>query len=433
MVLWSALMRYYSRHMGVRLSETLDSARVVVLHGARQSGKTTLARALASDRGGTYLTLDDDQVLDAALADPHTFVRAYPYPLVVDEIQVAGGRLVRALKMAVDSDPSRGRYVITGSTNFLTVPTISESLAGRAAILQLSPLSQAEIAGIALSVGPGGVPGVIGRWFESQFGGATPSQTSRDGYLEKVCAGGYPEVIGLEPLPRIRWFESYMDTVLGRDIVALGDIRRASLLSRLLRLASASTATEINITKWAQRLGADRATVESYLGWLRTVFLVRYLPSWTRNRAARVIRRPKLHLTDSGLAAALVGIDADALRPPTATGTGPLLETFVVNEIGRQVGAGIRRVTPHHYRDNAGREVDLVLERSDSAVVAIEVKATASPRGADLRHIAALRDHLDRTEPGAFRAGVLLHMGSNSLSFGDRLHSAPIDVLWRDP
>ena len=405
---------------------------MVVLHGARQSGKTTLARALASDRGGTYVTLDDDQVLDAALADPHTFVRAYPYPLVIDEIQVAGERLVHALKMAVDSDPVRGRYVITGSTNFLTVPTISESLAGRAAILQLSPLSQAELAGLALNVGAGGVPGVIGRWFESQFGGAAPSQTSRDGYLEKVCAGGYPEVVDLEPLARMRWFESYMDTVLGRDIVALGDIRRASLLSRLLRLAAASTATEINITKWAQRLGADRATVESYLGWLETVFLVHYLPSWTRNRAARVIRRPKLHLTDSGLAAALVGIDADALRPPTATTTGPPLETFVVNEIARQVGAGIRRVTPHHYRDNAGREVDLVLERSDSAVVAIEVKATASPRGADLRHIAALRNHLDKTEPGAFRAGVLLHMGADSHSFGDRLRSAPVDVLWRD-
>ena len=331
-------MRYYSRHVGVRLSETLDSARVVVLHGARQSGKTTLARALASDRGGTYLTLDDDQVLDAALADPHTFVRAYPYPLVIDEIQVAGERLVRALKMAVDTDPIRGRYVIVGSTNFLTVPTISESLAGRVAILQLSPLSQAEIVGIVLKVGAGGVPGVIGHWFDGQFGRAAPSETSRDGYLEKVCAGGYPEVIDLEPHPRIGWFESYTDTVIARDIVALGDIRRASLLSRLLRLAAASTATEINIARWAQRLGADRATVESYLGWLQTVFLVRYLPSWTRNRAARVIRRPKLHLTDSGLAAALVGFDADALRPPTATGTGPLFETFVVNEIARQVG-----------------------------------------------------------------------------------------------
>ena len=426
-------MRYYERHMGVRLAEALNSARVVVLHGARQSGKTTLARALASDRGGTYLTLDDDQVLDAALADPHTFVRAHPYPLVIDEIQVGGERLVRALKMAVDSDPIRGRYVVTGSTNFLTVPTIRESLAGRAAILQLSPLSEAEIVGIALNVGASGVPGVIGRWFDGQSGGARPSQTSRDGYLEKVCAGGYPEVLDLEPHARIRWFESYMDTVLGRDIVALGDIRRASLLLRLLRLAAASTATEINIAKWAQRLGADRATVESYLGWLRTVFLVRYLPAWTRNRAARVIRRPKLHLTDSGLAAALVGIDANALRPPTAPGTGPLLETFVVNEIARRVGAGIHRVTLHHYRDSARRTVDLVLERLDNAVVAIEVKATASPRGTDLRHIAALRDHLDTSEPGAFRAGILLHMGSHSLSFGDRLHSEPIDVLWRDP
>ena len=271
----------------------LDSARVV-LHGARQTDKTTLAQALASDRGGTYVTLDDDQVLDAALADPHTFVRAHTYPLIMDEIQVGGERLVRALKMAVNSEPIRGRYVITGSTNFLTVPTISESLAGRAAILQLSPLSQAEITGMALNVGAGGVPGVIGRWFES-----------------------------------------YTDTVIARDIVALGDIRRASLLPRLLRLAAVSTATEINIARWAQRLGADRATVESYLGWLRTVFLVRYLPSWTRNRSARVIRRPKLHLTDSGLAAALVGIHSDALQPPTATATGPLLETFVVNEIAR--------------------------------------------------------------------------------------------------
>ncbi len=430
--LWSNRMRHYPRHMDVRLSETLDSARVVVLHGARQSGKTTLAQALASDRGGTYVTLDDDQVLDTALADPHTFVRAYPYPLVIDEIQLGGERLVRALKIAVDNEPIRGRYVVTGSTNFLTVPTISESLAGRAAILQLSPLSQAELAGIALDVRAGEVPGVIGSWFESRFRTATRSDTSRDGYLDKVCTGGYPEVIDLAPHSRIRWFEDYTDTVLSRDIVALGDIRRSSLLSRLLRLAAASTAREINIAKWAQRLGADRATVESYLGWLRTVFLVQYIPSWTRNRAARVIRRPKLHLTDSGLAAALIGIDAHALRPPTATGTGPLLETFVTTEIARQLGAGIRRVMLYHYRDRAGREVDLVLERSDSAVVAIEVKATASPRGADLRHIAALRDRLDTTEPGAFRAGILLHMGTNSLSFGDRLHSAPIEALWRN-
>ena len=426
-------MRHIARHMRDRLSEALEWARVVVLHGARQSGKTTLARAVAGERGGTYVTLDDQQVLDAALADPHTFVRAYPAPLVIDEVQIAGQRLVRAIKMAVDSDEAPGRFLLTGSTNFLTVPTIGESLAGRATILRLWPLSRAEIEGVPSGEGDARVPGLIGRWFHGRFGGAGAPETGRDEYLEMICAGGYPEALRLGPRARSRWFDSYVETVLGRDIVALGDIRRAALLPRLVQLAAASTATEINIAGWAQRLGADRATVESYLGWLRTVFLVHELPPWTRNRVARVVRRPKLHLTDSGLAAALMGVDVAALRPPTATATGPLLETFVVGEIARQVGAAASRVALHHYRDNAGREVDLVLERADGAVVAVEVKATASPRAADLRHVAALRDRLDAAEPGAFRAGILLHAGTGAFGIGDRLHSAPIATLWSGP
>ena len=424
-------MRYIARHMRKRISDALRVARVAVLHGARQSGKTTLAKSIAVERAGSYVTFDDEQALDAAVTDPHTFVRAYPYPLVIDEIQMAGQRVVRAIKIVVDSDPTPGRFLLTGSTNFLTVPTISESLAGRAAILRLWPLSRAEIAGLPVDRGPEGIPGTIGKWFEGRTDPRGPSTTSRADYLDMLCAGGYPEALELTAEDRGLWFESYVETVLSRDVVALGDIRRASLLPRLLRLAAASTASEVNIAAWSGRLGADRATVESYLGWLKTVFMVHDLPSWTRNRAARVIRRPKLHLTDSGLAAALIGLDATALRAPTATATGPLIETFIVGEIARQAGIGRRRLALHHYRDNNGREVDLVLERADGAVVAVEAKATASPRARDLRHIAALRDRLDRAEPGAFRAGVLLHTGSGTYSLGDRLHSAPIDVLWR--
>ncbi|MDE0318986.1 MAG: DUF4143 domain-containing protein [Acidimicrobiaceae bacterium] len=136
-------------------------------------------------------------------------------------------------------------------------------------------------------------------------------------------------------------------------------------------------------------------------------------------------RRPCNRGVIFGLAAALIGVDAAALRPPTATATGPLLETFAVGEIARQLAAGAERVTLYHYRDNARREADLVLERPDGAVVAVEVKATASPRAGDLRHIAAMRDGLDHAEPGAFRVGILLHTGTHALSFGDRLHSAP--------
>ncbi len=415
--------------MRPQLEDALDTARAVVLHGARQSGKTTLARSVAAERAGSFVTFDDDQVLDAALADPHTFVRAYPYPLVIDEIQAGGQRVVQAVKMAVDADDTPGRFLLTGSTNFLTVPTISESLAGRAIILRLWPLSQAELSA-APAPSTEGTPGAVEQWFDGKFR-AAHSTTERDDYLERLCAGGYPEALRLESRARARWFQSYAETVISRDVVALGDIRRASILPRLLRLAAANTARELNIASWSQLLGADRATVESYLGWLRTVFLVQEIPSWTRNRSARVVRRPKIHLTDSGLAAALMGLDAAALRPPTATATGPLLETFVVGEIGRQTGTSDRSTTLYYYRDNAKREVDLILERLDGAVVAVEVKATASPRASDLRHVAALRDRLDAAEPGAFRAGILLHTGASALTFGDRLHSAPIDTLWR--
>lgn len=423
-------MDYVARHLRIRLDEALDTARAVVLHGARQSGKTTLARSVAAERAGSYVTFDDDQVLDAALADPHTFVRAYPYPLVIDEVQMGGQRVVRAIKTALDADNTPGRYLLTGSTNFLTVPTISESLAGRAIILRLWPLSQAELAA-APAPSAEGAPGAIERWFDGECG-AAPSGTGRDDYLERICAGGYPEALRLAPRPRARWFQSYAETVVSRDIVALGDIRRASVLPRLLRLAAANTAREVNIANWSQRLGADRATVESYLGWLRTVFLVQEVPSWTRNRAARVVRRPKIHLTDSGLAAALMDLDAAALRPPTAVAAGQLLETFVFGEISRQASAANQSIALYHYRDNARREVDLILERPDGAVVAVEVKTTASPRASDLRHVAALRDRVDTAEPGAFRAGVMLHTGPNALTLGDRLHSAPIEMLWRN-
>ena len=426
-------MEHYPRHLRHAIGAALGHSRVVVLHGARQSGKTTLARSLAAERGGTYHTLDDPGVLEVALDDPHTFVRGYKHPLVIDEIQIAGQSLVAAIKMAVDEDNTPGRFLLTGSTNFLTVPTISESLAGRAALLRLWPLSRSELAGGNQATDTGKPPGVIADWFEGEAPRLDHTAADRDDYLEMICAGGYPEALRLGPQARAAWFDDYVETVTRRDIMMLGDVRRAALLPRLLSLAAANTAGEVNISDWAQRLGADRATVESYLEWLRTVFLIHELPSWTRNRAARVVRRPKLHIADSGLAAAMTGVDVAALRPPTATLTGPLMETFTVGEIARQLAAARARVTMHHYRANAGREVDLILERADGAVVAVEIKATASPRAAHLRHVAGVRDQLDAAEPGAFRAGILLHTGSGSFKLGDRLYSTPISALWTQP
>ena len=416
-------MRHVERHLRPRVLEALDAFRAVVLHGARQSGKTTLAKQVAADRAGTYTTLDDEQTRLAALEDPRTFLSEQQHPLVIDEIQLGGDRLVRAVKMAVDDDPTPGRFLLTGSTDFLSVPAISESLAGRAAILRLWPMSAAELHD---------APGIgLSGWFEEGVELGEASQLVRSDYMRLVCRGGYPEAVGLRPEVRRIWHESYAETVMSRDVAALADIRRAGSLRALLRLAATRTASELNVADWCRRLGIDRGTLESYLGWLRMVFLVHELPAWTRNLAARVVRRPKLHLADTGLAAALMNVDAEALRPATATAAGALLETFAANEIARQLSSGSERMHLHHYRDGAGHEADLVIERADGAIVAVEVKATASPGPDHLRHLAWLRDHLDAVSPTTFRAGVLLHTGSRRLKVGDRLYSAPIDALWR--
>ncbi len=416
------------RHLSSNLADALDTSRVVVLHGPRQSGKSTLARRIAAERSGAYVTLDDDDVLAVALDDPHTFVRSFRAPMVIDEVQRAGDRLVRAVKLAVDDGTNAaGRFLLTGSSNFLTVPTISESLAGRAVILTLWPFSRAELHDD--SVNP------VERWFD---GGrlsqqAATSETSRSDYLAMACVGGFPEVHDLAASARQRWFSAYAETVVRRDVAQLGDIRRSALLPQMLRLAAAQTAGEINVSRWADQLGADRATVQSYLGWLRTVFLLHELPSWRRNRTARVVRRPKLHIADSGLAAGLLGLTEDAVISLNHPMTGPLLETFAVNEILRLCAAAEMPVSLHHYRDGNQHEVDLVIERSDGAVVAVEIKATSSPRADDMRHLTRFRDQLDATEPGALRAAVLLHTGANTLPHGDRLMSASLDTLWRPP
>lgn len=401
--------------------------RVVVLHGARQSGKTTLVRQVATALGGTYATLDDEQTREAALDDPLSFLSGRPYPLVVDEIQLGGDRLVRAVKRLVDSDNARGRFLLSGSTNFLTVPTISESLAGRSAILHLHPFSVAEAAGVA-------EPAVtVERWFEGGVETGRSSPLTRSDYLGLVCRGGYPEVQAMAPRATRRWFEGYVESVTDRDITALVDVRRAGSLRALLRLAAARTSGEVNVAEWCRSLGIGRETLGSYLGWLRMVFLVHELPAWTRSPESRVVRRPKLHMADTGLAAALINTDATALEHPTAPATGSLLESFAANEIVRQLSAGDQPLQLHHYRDGAGHEVDLVIERADGALVAVEVKATQSPAPGHLAHLKWLRDRLDAAAPGVYRAGVLLHTGREAYKLGDRLYSAPIDALWQVP
>ena len=419
-----AHLPFVKRHAQQTVLDALDTSRAVMLHGARQSGKTTLAKQIAAERQGSYASLDDDTALTAAIDDPVSFLTAGALPRVIDEVQRGGDRLIRAVKRLIDDDPSSSRFLLTGSTNFLTVPTISESLAGRIRLLQLRPLSRAELAGTRSSA--------IDAWRNSTPDLRVGGSTSRGGYLDMTCQGGYPGAIrlGTRHNALAAWFEDYTTTVIGRDLGFLASIRDESAMDRLLTWIAACTASALNVTEASRRLGVTRPTLNRYLEWLRAVFLVEALPAWSRNALSRAVQRPKIHLTDPGLAAALLGTSAEAVAEPTSTSVGPLLETFVVNEVVRQVSTIPRRPALRHYRDRDGREVDLILEWRDGSIVAVEVKASQSPSPGAVGQLAWLRDRLDAASPGAFRAGVLLHTGQTHLKLADRLYAAPIDTLW---
>ncbi len=419
------------RHAGEAVIQSLREAPVVLVNGPRQAGKTTLVRdQLRRIVGGSFVTLDDEDQLQACLADPITFLER-PAPVVVDEFQRAGDGLLRAIKALVDRDRRPGRYLLTGSTRFLTLSRISESLAGRVHIVELWPFSQGE----SERLGPSSdsllpamlEPGSLVTVFRGK------DMPTRRQYLERLCRGGYPEAQRLGQAARRRFFSNYIRTITQRDVPEISRIRHVTELSRILRLLAASSAQEVNDVELAGRLSIDRRTLRAnYLPLLHTVYLAFELPAWSRNLVSRVAKRPKTYLADTGIAAHLLGADPQRLSEPTATGTGALVETFAVDELIRQAArfGDELGVSLHHYRAHTGAEVDILIEANDGRIAGIEVKAAASVKGDDFRHLAGLRDRIDGLRDLRFIRGVVLYTGPEALGFGDRLEALPLAALW---
>lgn len=399
--------------------DALRESRVVFLEGPRQAGKTTLVRDVATQLGGRYATLDDQLERDIARDDPAGFVE-HDGLMVIDEVQRGGDDLLLAIKAAVDAHPRPGAFLLTGSTRFLTVPTISESLAGRVDLIRMWPLSQGERLGTRETF--------VDRALTSPetLLGTVPQELSRAELFERVAVGGFPEAQSRSPRGRSRWFESYVRTVIERDAAELVSVHRPDGLSRFARLLATRTASEINVTSLANSLAIPRTTLATYLPLLRDVFYCYELPAWSRNLTSKAIKRSKLHLTDSGVASHLSGATAAALSVVGAPQAGVLLETFVVGEVLRQLEWTEHRATPYHFRDRDGLEVDLILETPDGRVAAVEVKAARSVGSRDLRGLRQLRDRLgDR-----FLGGIVLCTNDAVRPAGDRLLVAPVSLLW---
>ncbi|MEX2492888.1 MAG: ATP-binding protein [Nitrospirales bacterium] len=407
---------FYPRFLQPRLLEALADTPVVLIHGPRQCGKTTLARQMGEPAGFSYLSFDDDLLRNSAETDPVGFIADLPDKVILDEVQRVPG-LFTSLKAAVDALRKPGRFIFTGSANVLLVPKLADSLAGRMEILRLHPLAQAELTGTE--------PDFLTRVFAGQFKSGQAGQRLGNGLAERVSAGGYPAALArLTSRRRAVWYRDYIDTLVQRDVRDLARISALEALPRLLTLAAGQTARLLNVADLAAPFQLSRPTIRDYMTLLQRVFLLEELAPWHSNRLNRLIKTPKLHLGDTGLACALLGLDGTALWNDRAL-YGQLLETFVYQELRRQGSWQDTPLSFHHYRDKDGGEVDVVLE-SAGKLAGVEVKAAATVNGADFNGLRRLQSAAGKR----FVAGMVLYDGKTIAPFGQDLYAVPISCLW---
>lgn len=409
----------FERRATSRVLEALAWSPVVLVEGARQTGKSVLVRDLIGrERLASYITLDDALQLAAAQSNPQDYVLNLPDPVVLDEVQRAP-EVFRAIKLSVDQDRRPGRFLLTGSANVLLLPRLSDSLAGRMRLVTLWPLSQGEIAGSA----DGFVDAIFGAADLRPLAG----DETRSSIAGRIARGGFPEAVSLpEGAVRDGWMRDYVATLLDRDVREITAVADRVGLPRLLRLLALRSATLLNTSDLSRTTGIPRSTIDRYTALFTTTFTVRFVPAWAGDVARRLVKSPKILFVDTGVCAYLGGVDvARLVGDPDRLG--PLLETFVGGELVRQIEWAAGRVELMHYRDSAGAEVDWVLEDSQGRLVGIEVKATSSPRSNDFKGLRAFAANVGRR----FLRGIVLHTGQASVPMGDGLWAMPIDALWR--
>jgi predicted AAA+ superfamily ATPase len=400
--------------MQPRIEEAMTDTPVVLVAGPRQAGKTTLVRQVAG-HGMRYLTLDDELTRLSARDDPQGMVRGLDRA-VIDEVQRAP-QLLLAIKRSVDEDRRPGRFLLTGSADVMSLPKVADSLAGRLESLRLLPLAQGEIEGRAVN------------WLDHVFAGRIPrpGSSARSSDLPgRVLRGGYPQALA-RPTARRRtaWARQYLDALLQRDVRDISGIEKLAQLPRFLRALAQTAGQMCNYTQLAGQVGLDSKTASRYIGVLEQMVLLERVQAWSGNRLSRLVKSPKLQFIDSGLLATLLDLN-EARLEQGRTPFGQLLETFVYGELLKHASWAEGDYRLMYYRDADKFEVDIVIEDSAGGLVGVEVKASATVRQSDLRGLRKLAS----VSGEAFRMGILLHDGEETLPLGPGFWAAPVSTLW---
>ncbi len=410
-------MSLLPRYLQAKIEAALKDTPVVCILGPRQVGKSTLSQQLAPKR--IYLTFDDLALHTAAKLDPTGFVQGLPEFVTLDEVQRVP-ELIVAIKAEVDRNRAPGRFLLTGSANLLLLPKVKESLAGRVEIFYLHPLTEAEKNHCQ--------PDFLSRLLSQKIKPAiSQTQAMIEGVAERLCAGGYPEPNTRNPVRARNWYAQYLMTIIQKDVKDIAAIRDEDELRRLAELLALRTANLLNVTSLASDLSLRRETTDKYIGLLEHLFLVRRLPAWHNNRSKRLIKAPKIHWVDSGMAAMLNNLNAKDWTS-FSTDFGPLLESFVVQQVTAQAAWLDEPLQLSHYRDKDQVEVDLVIEQGRN-VWGIEVKRAASIQSKDGEGLQRLA-----TQAGVnFKGGALIYCGNNCLPLKTpNCYAVPINWLWQE-
>ena len=409
------------RHLIDRLLDGLADTPAVLVNGARQTGKSTLVQsAELAGQNRQYLTFDDPGILAAAKRDPNGFVAGLNMPVTLDEVQHVP-EIFPVIKAAIDRKRQPGQFLLTGSANVMLLPKLSESLAGRMEVLTLWPFSQGEIHGAQESF--------VDTLFSQKSVGWTGKTATvpRDELLETALAGGYPLAVARQSATRRdAWFQSYVMTMLQRDIRDLANIADVTAVPRLLSVVAARAGGLLNFADLSRSVALPQTTLKRYFALLEGTFLVQLLRPWARNLGKRVIQTPKVYLNDTGLLAYLLGATVDRLK---AEGNlaGGVLENFVLMELRKQsTWSSTTQPELFYWRTASGQEVDVVLEDRAGRVVGVEVKAAATLSSNDVRGLQALATAAGKH----WVRGVVLYAGTEVIPFSANLHGVPISRLW---
>lgn len=407
------------RNITASILDALRDTPVVLLNGARQTGKSTLVQWITQEKyPAQYLTLDDPGVYAAVRRDAVACLESLSGPVVIDEVQLAP-ELFRAIKFVVDRDRQPGQFLLTGSANVLMLPRLSDTLAGRMEILTLWPFSQGELKGGRESF-------VDALWASDISWKAAPQLLDRSALFDLLLSGGYPEAVSRSVTRRQAWFNSYISTMIHRDIREMSDIEGRSQLPRLLEMLALQAMSLLNMAELSRVTGITHMTLKRYVSLLEAAFLVQPLRPWSGNVRKRLIRTPKMMFNDTGLLAHLLGLDHERLLDKPLS-FGPVLENFVGQELCKQITWSQTRPRLFYFRTAGGHEVDFVLEDRAGRIVGIEVKASSTVGQDDWSGLDELREITGKR----FYRGVILYTGQEAISAGHDLQALPIQSLWK--